>query len=347
MTDEIYDITILGGGPAGLFAAFYAGLRDAKCKIIDSMPILGGRLMAVYPEKYIYDIGGLPKILAKDLIHNLIEQIQPYKTTICLDQHMLGLEQYSSSMDSNDQNIWKLSTDKGTHLTKTLIIAAGTGLYTPKKHHAKGADVFEGHGLSYAVLNKNDYIGKNVVIFGGGDSALDWANELNCIANHVTLVHRSEKLRAHDASVHKLLQSSVQVILNHEAVEFTGHKSLDTIHLQHVETKEQKIMACDCAIVLFGFSNTLGKIQDWGLTLYDGGIAVNSKMQTNLSGIFAAGDIARYDGKLDLIATGFSEAATAVAFAKNHLNPKIKPQPLYSTTVMEIKEKKSLLSSRL
>lgn len=345
MTDDIYDITILGGGPAGLFAAFYAGLRDAKCKIIDSMPILGGRLTAVYPEKYIYDIGGLPKILAKDLIHNLTEQMRPYKTKTCLDEHMQSLESITH-VSSNPEQIWKLVTDKNTHFTKTLIIAAGTGLYSPKKHHAKGADLFEGHGLSYAVINKDDYKDKNVVIFGGGDSALDWANELAYVANQVTLVHRSDKLRAHDASIHKLLQSSAKIIFNHEAIEFLGDQHLQKVHMKHVETNEQTQLDCDCAVVLFGFSNTLGKIQEWGLTLNDGGIQVNSKMQTNLPGIFAAGDIARYDGKLDLIATGFSEAATAVAFAKTHINPKIKPQPLYSTTVMEIKEKKSLLSSR-
>lgn len=344
MNDNVYDITILGGGPTGLFAAFYAGLRDAKCKIVDSMPILGGRLMAVYPEKYIYDVGGLPKILAKDLIDNLSEQIRPYKTSICLDEHMQSLQ---SELDSNHQQIWKLVTDKNIHLTKTFIIAAGTGLYTPKKHHAHGADRFEGRGISYAVLNKNDYQGRNVVIFGGGDSALDWANELNHIANKVTLVHRSEKFRAHDASVHKLLQSSVEIILNHEAIEFEGASSLQQIHLQHVETQEKKCIHCDNAIVLFGFSNALGKIQEWGLTLHEGGIQVNSKMQTNLAGVFAAGDIARYEGKLDLIATGFSEAATAIAFAKTHINPKVKAQPLYSTTIMEIKEKKALLSAQI
>lgn len=330
--NNTYDITIIGGGPTGLFAAFYAGLRDMRCKIIDSMPMLGGRLMAVYPEKYIYDVGGLPKVLAKDLVQNLIDQITPYQPQVCLGEHVQKLE------FQND--IWQLTTDKDTHFTKTVLIAGGTGLYAPKKHQALGADQFEGRGLSYAVTQKQDYKDKNVVIFGGGDSALDWANELVIVARTVTLIHRSGQFRAHDASVQKLLKSTARVHLNEEAVEFLTHDHLHAIKIRHVDTGIETIIACDSALVLFGFSNTLGEIQNWDLNFESGGICVNAKMQTNLPGIFAAGDIARYEGKLDLIATGFSEAATAIAFAKNYINPKIKPQPLYSTTVMEIKEKK-------
>lgn len=344
MVDDIYDITVLGGGPAGLFSAFYAGLRESRCKIIDSMPLLGGRLMAVYPEKYIYDIGGLPKILAKDLVTNLIEQIEPYKPQINLEEHVQNIEMVSDEelfhLNSAGSSLWKITTDKKTHYTKTIILAAGTGLYSPKKHSASSAELFEERGISYAVLNKQAYAGKNVVILGGGDSALDWANELVSIAQSVTLVHRSDKFRAHGASVQKLMQTPARILLNHEAIDFIGNSHLSAIKLQNVDTFQELLIDCNAAVILFGFSNTLGKIEEWNLELYDGGVLVNSKMQTNLPGVFAAGDIARYEGKLDLIATGFSEAATAVAFAKNHINPKIKPQPLYSTTVMEIKEKK-------
>jgi len=332
VVDDVYDITILGAGPSGLFAAFYAGLREAKCKIIDSMPVLGGRLMAVYPDKYIYDVGGLPKILAKDLIYNLVEQISPYNPTICLEEHAQELKY--------EDGIWHIKTGKAIHYSKTLILAGGTGLYSPKKHHAVGVEKFENKGISYAVLDKLSYKDKDVVILGGGDSALDWANELVSIAKNVTLIHRSDRLRAHGASVQKLSQSGAKMHLNQEVIEFLGDEQMTGVSLRHVDTGELSQINCDSAVVLFGFSNTLGKIQEWGFEFYDGGILVNSKMQTNLEGIFAAGDIARYDGKLDLIATGFSEAATAVAFAKNYLNPKVKPQPLYSTTVMEIKEKK-------
>lgn len=331
--DEVYDITILGAGPTGLFAAFYAGLRESKCKIIDSMPVLGGRLMAVYPEKYIYDIGGIPKILAKDLVANLIEQMTPYSTTICLEEHAQNLE--------FKDDIWHITTEKSVHQSKTIILAGGTGLYSPKKHHSESAHKFEGKGLSYAVINKQEFKNKNVVIVGGGDSALDWANEFVSIAKQVTLVHRSDRLRAHGASIQKLQNSTAKILLNQEIINFLGKDCLTGIVLKDVETGNETILDCDATVVLFGFSNTLGKIEEWGFEFYEKGILVNSKMQTNLPGVFAAGDIARYDGKLDLIATGFSEAATAVAYAKTYINPKVKAQPLYSTTVMEIKEKKA------
>ncbi len=331
--DDIYDITVLGAGPTGLFAAFYAGLRESKCKIVDSMPVLGGRLMAVYPEKYIYDVGGLPKILAKDLVENLIEQMRPYSTTICLEEHAQNIEK--------KDDIWHITTEKGVHLTKTIILAGGTGLYSPKKHTAESAQQFEGCGLSYAVINKQEYKDKDVVILGGGDSALDWANELVSIAKTVTLIHRSDNLRAHGASVQKLVQSSAKMLLNQEVIDFHGEDELTGVTIKNVDTEEISTLKCNAAIVLFGFSNSLGKIQEWGFEFYEKGLRVNSKMETNVPGIFAAGDIARYEGKLDLIATGFSEAATAVAYAKIYINPKVKAQPLYSTTVMEIKEKKA------
>lgn len=331
--EDIFDITILGGGPTGLFAAFYAGMRNATCKIIDSMPALGGRLTAVYPEKYIYDVGGFPKILARELVDNLVEQIRPYQPRICLNETALSLEQRTDG-------VWKLQTNEGTHLTKTLIISAGVGAYTPKKHSAPGATKFEENSIFYAVIDKFAFRNKHVVVVGGGDSALDWANELVSIASSVTLIHRTDKLRAHDASIIKLRASSAQILLNTEVVDFSGDDVLQHVVVQNNETHEFNTLKADAAVVMFGFHSSLGKIQEWGLELTKNGICVNEKMETNLNGIFAAGDIAKYGAKLDLIATGFSEAAIAVAFAKVYLNPKEKAQPLHSTTVMELKQKK-------
>jgi ferredoxin/flavodoxin---NADP+ reductase len=333
MTQKIYDITVIGGGPTGIFAAFYAGMRNASCKIIDSMPALGGRLTAVYPEKYIYDVAGFPKILARDLIDNLIEQIKPYQTEICLNET-------SQNLTKNTNGIWELQTNVGIHFTRTLIIAAGVGSYSPKKHQALGAAEFEGKGIAYAVIEKSIYKNRNVLIAGGGDSALDWANEFVGIAKSVTLVHRSDKFRAHDDSVNKLQKTNARVILNSEIARFYGEGNLKEVLVKGLEDHKEEIIPVDDALIMFGFHSSLGKIKEWGLELSGNGICVNEKMETNLPGIFAAGDMAKYAAKLDLIVTGFSEASIAVAFAKVFLNPKEKAQPMHSTTLMEIKEKK-------
>ncbi|APJ03698.1 NAD(P)/FAD-dependent oxidoreductase [Silvanigrella aquatica] len=333
MAQKIYDITVLGGGPTGLFTAFYAGMRNASCKIIDSMPALGGRLTAVYPEKFIYDVAGFPKILARDLVDNLIEQIKPYQTEICLNET-------SQSLTKSDEGVWQLETNAGIHLTKTLIIAAGVGSYSPKKHQAPGATDFESKGIEYAVIEKAIYKNRRVIIAGGGDSALDWANELVSIAKSVTLIHRSDKFRAHDDSIKKLQKTNARVILNSEIASFYGDSALKEVLIRNLEDNKEEIIPVDDALIMFGFNSSLGKIKEWGLELSGNGICVNEKMETNLSGIFAAGDIAKHNAKLDLIVTGFSEAAIAVAFAKVYINPKEKAQPMHSTTLMEIKEKK-------
>lgn len=334
-SSEIFDITILGGGPTGLFAAFYAGLRQSKCKIIDSMPELGGRLMSVYPEKYIYDVGAFPKIMAKDLITGLKEQIEPYNTTLCLEEKTLSLDSCETPLCP--QKLWVLETQKGLHFTKTLIIATGVGMYSPRKHAGHNAELFEHRGVSYAVLKKSDYAKKRVVVVGGGDSALDWANEFAEIASHVTLIHRTEKFRAHETSLEKFKKTHFPIYTSTEILEFHGTESLESLTLSNTHTQETHHIACDAVVVMIGFQSSLGKIKEWGLECQGNGIAVNEKMETNLPGIFAAGDVAKHPAKLDLIATGFGEAATAVAFAKTYMNPKEKAQPLHSTTIMERK----------
>lgn len=330
---HVYDITILGGGPTGLFAAFYAGLRNASCKIVDSMPALGGRLTAVYPEKYIYDVAGFPKVLARELVDNLVAQAMAYSPA-------LALGEAAQELRRREDGVFELTTDKGTHLTRTVIVAAGVGQYTPKKHAAPGAEGFEGKGVSYAVIDKHAFAGRRVVVLGGGDSALDWANEMAAIAKSVTLVHRSEKFRAHDDSVRKYVAGGNPAILNTEVVEFLGEGRLQGVKLRHVETGHEDTLLVDDALVMFGFNSSLGKLKEWGLELAKDCIVVNDCMETSVPGIYAAGDVVEYRGKLKLIATGFSEAAIAVNFAKTYINPKEKAQPLHSTTIMELKEKK-------
>lgn len=334
MNESVFDITILGGGPTGLFAAFYAGLRNASCKIIDSMPSLGGRLTAVYPEKYIYDVAGFPKVLAKDLIDNLVQQAMAYNPT-------LALEEVAQTLSRRDDGIWEIKSASGkTHLSKTVILAAGVGSYSPKKHLAAGASAYENKGISYAVINKEQFRGRKVVVIGGGDSALDWANEMASIASEVTLVHRSDRFRAHDDSVKKLQTSNAKILTNSEVIAFEGDTNLQRVLIENTETQQQLTLEADDALVMFGFNSSLGKIKEWGIELHGDGIKVNDCMETNLPGIYAAGDIAEYRGKLKLIATGFSEAAIAVNFAKTFINPKEKAQPLHSTTIMELKEKR-------
>lgn len=331
---KIYDITILGGGPTGLFGAFYAGIREASCKIIDSLPALGGRLTAVYPEKFIYDVAGFPKILTQHLVDNLVEQALQYHPTIVLSEA-------AQTMTKRGDGIIELTTNKGLHLTRALVIAAGVGSYSPKKHTAPGAFELEDRGVSYAVIEKNQYKDKNIVVVGGGDSALDWANEMVSIASSVTLIHRSDKFRAHGDSVTKLQKTSARILLNTEVISFNGMGSLESLSLRNIDTEVLETLPCDAALIMFGFNSSLGRLREWGLDLEKDCIKVNEKMETNIAGIYAAGDITEHPGKLKLIVSGFSEAATAVNFAKNYINPKEKVHPLHSTSIMELKEKRA------
>ena len=336
---EPVDILILGGGPTGLFAAFYAGLRGASCTILDSMPLLGGRLTAVYPDKFIYDVAGFPKISAQALVDALVEQVRPYNPGLAL-----GLAAETLTRDGAS-GLWHVGTTSGTvYAARTVIIAAGVGSYTPKRHLAPGAKEFENRGIAYSVTNKNIYRNKKVVVLGGGDSALDWANEMTAVATEVHLVHRSSAFRAHHDSITKLQSSGAHIHLNTEVAAFLGNdaQGLTSVTLRSLEDDSITTqVSCDTALVMFGFNSSLGKIKEWGLDLHGECILVNEKMETSLPGIYAAGDIAHHPGKLKLIATGFAEAAIAANFAKSFVDPKAKVQPIHSTTLMELKEKKA------
>ena len=196
---KVYDITIIGGGPTGLFTAFYGGMRKASVKIIESLPQLGGQLATLYPEKYIYDVAGFPKVKAQDLVNNLKEQMAKFETTICLEQAVEGVEKQADGM-------FKFTTDKEVHYSRTIIITAGNGAFQPRRLELENASEFEGKNLHYFVDNLEHFRGKKVVICGGGDSAVDWALMLEPIAEKVYLVHRRDKFRAHEHSVENLTQ---------------------------------------------------------------------------------------------------------------------------------------------
>ncbi|KAB2334727.1 NAD(P)/FAD-dependent oxidoreductase [Cytobacillus depressus] len=326
---NVYDITIIGGGPTGLFTAFYGGLRQASVKIIESLPQLGGQLSALYPEKYIYDVAGFPKVRAQELIQNLKEQMAKFSPTTSLEQSVEKLEK-------QDNDIFKLTTNKETHYTKTVIITAGNGAFQPRRLELESAAQYERKNLHYFIDDLNQFGGKNVVIFGGGDSAVDWALMLEPIAEKVTIVHRRDKFRAHEHSVENLHNSHVNIKTPFVPVELIGDdKGINQIVLEGVNSNEKETLDVDAVICNYGFVSSLGPIKEWGLKIEKNSILVNSKMETNIPGIYAAGDICTYDGKVKLIACGFGEAPTAVNHAKAYIDPKAKIQPMHSSSMFD------------
>ncbi|MDL4841944.1 NAD(P)/FAD-dependent oxidoreductase [Aquibacillus rhizosphaerae] len=326
MSEQVYDITIIGAGPVGLFTAFYGGLRQASVKIIESLPHIGGQLSALYPEKYIYDIAGFPKIRAQELIDNLKEQTDLFKPTIVLNQSVETIER-------QEDKVYKLSTDQGVHFTKSLIITAGNGAFQPRKLNVEGAENFEGKNLHYFVENMNSFAGKKVVLFGGGDSAVDWALMLEPIAKEVILVHRRDQFRAHEHSVANLMNSKVRVITPYAPEALIGEDKIDQVKIKEVKGDSEEIIDVDAVLVNYGFISSLGPLKNWGLEIDKNSIVVNSKMETNIEGIYAAGDICTYPGKVNLIASGFGEGPTAINNAKAYLDPDARIQPKHSTSM--------------
>lgn len=332
--DQVFDITIIGGGPVGMFAAFYAGMRQLSVKIIENLPQLGGQLSALYPEKYIYDIAGFPKIRAQELINNLNEQMRQFNPTICLEQ---SVEQVEKRPDG----IFKLTTNADIHYSKTILITAGNGAFQPKKLQLDGIENYEGRNIHYFINDLNKFAGKRVVVFGGGDSAVDWALMLEPIAEHVTLVHRRDTFRAHEQSVENLKKSTVEVMTPFVPTEFIGKHQIEQVVLQQTKGTERETLDVDAVIVNYGFATSLGSIKNWGLAIDNHSIVVNSKLETNREGIYAAGDICTYDGKVNLIATGFGEAPIAISSAKVYIDPTADMQALHSTTIMKEKNTKA------
>lgn len=323
----VYDITIIGGGPTGLFASFYAGMRNASVKIIDSLPQLGGQLAALYPEKYIYDVAGFPKIRAQSLVDHLKEQALQFDTTICLNSMVEDLKRL-------ENGTIQLTTNHGEHLTKTVILTAGNGAFQPRKLHLPEAEKYETSNLHYFIDDLTTFRGKNVTICGGGDSAVDWALMLKPIANEVTIVHRRNKFRAHESSVTTLMESTVKVKTPYVPVALLGDDAkVHAITIEHVKEETRETIETDDLIINYGFLSSLGPMNNWGLNIEKNSIVVNSKMETNIPGVYAAGDICTYEGKVKLIATGFGEAPTAVNHAKAYIDPKARVQPLHSTSV--------------
>jgi thioredoxin reductase (NADPH) len=323
---DIYDITIIGGGPTGLFTAFYAGIRQAKVKIIESLPQLGGQLTALYPEKYIYDVAGFPKIRSQELVDNLKIQMQQFEPTLCLEE---SVEQLEKQADDS----FKLTTNRNIHYSKTIIITAGNGAFQPRKLELDGAAKFEHVNLHYFVKDMNRFTGKKVAVLGGGDSAIDWALMLEPIAEKVVVIHRRDKFRAQEHSIENLMKSSIEVRTPYVPVELKGNDSISRIVIKQTKEEQKESIDVDDVIVNYGFVSSLGPMKDWGLMIEKNAIVVNSKQETNLPGVYAAGDVCTYDGKVKLIVTGFGEGPTAVNNAKAYMDPKAKVQPMHSTSL--------------
>ena len=326
---DIYDLTIIGGGPTGLYGAFYAGLRQMTTKIIDSLPELGGQLSALYPEKYIYDIGGFPKILAKDFVASAVEQGTQYGPVVCLNEGVEALERVGG--DGPDGH-WILTTNAGVHLTRALLIAGGVGSFSPRKVEIPGIDALEGRGVHYFITDPALFSGQRLVIVGGGDSAFDWSFALGPASASCVQVHRSDRFRAHEDTVAKVRDSGrVELKTFHELRSVHGGDRLEAVTLFDNRTGDETLLECDALLLNLGFLKNLGAIASWGLTLEKSQIVVDSTMRTNLPGVWAAGDICTFPGKLKLIATGIGEAATAANFAKTFLDPASKAFPGHSS----------------
>ena len=324
------DITIIGGGPTGLFALFYAGMRGVKAQIVDALPQLGGQLTALYPEKYIFDVGGFPKVLAKDFVKGLTEQALQFKAATHLNETIIGLER------RDDQFV--LQTGGGEYPSRSIVIAAGIGAFSPRRLPQTVAHPWYGRGIYDVVIDPEKFRGQRIVIIGGGDTAFDWAHQLLDRAATLTLVHRSDRFRAHAATVTEVQRAAAQGRMGlhtfHELHDIISmDDKLTDVVLRDTKTKATFAVPCDVILPMLGYVSDLGALAHWGLTLEKEEIVVNSLMETGQPGIYAAGDVTTYPGKLKLIASGFGEAATAVNQAVHWIYPEKKVTPGHSSNM--------------
>lgn len=322
---NVFDITLVGAGPVGLFGTFYAGLREMRAKVIEALPEPGGQLAVLYPEKYIYDVAGFPSILAKDLVLSLAEQMMHFSPAVCYEERVIELEQVDGLL--------RLRTEQDTHWSRTVVICAGIGAFAPNKLKNPTAERYEGRGIHYFIKDKRPFRHKRILIAGGGDTAVDWALGLKDWADEVTLIHRRKGFRAHEASVTELMNSTVNVKLHNEIKEFRGNDHVEEVVLFHNKTNEEEVIPINAAILSLGFKADMGPIANWGLNVNHRAINVDGKMATNIAGVYAAGDIANPQDSvsLNLIATGFGQVALAVNCAKNFIDPKANIFPGHSS----------------
>jgi thioredoxin reductase (NADPH) len=331
--DEVRDVTVLGAGPVGMCTAFWAGMREASSRLIDSLPELGGQLTTLYPEKWIFDVPGHPKVLAKDLVEMLrVQALEQFEVPVHLNTTAATI----SWEGEGEDRVVVLHTDRGDLRSRTVIVAGGHGAFEPKKLPGYDMTPWEGRGAHYIVGEKSVFDGKRVMIVGGGDSAIDWVINLLDTAAEIRLVHRREGFRAHELTVGQVLEAAergdVMLHVPFQIKEVYGDGSIERVRLFHSEEEERELeVEVDAILLQLGFKTALGPLKDWGFEVIKGAIAVDQVMKTSLERVWACGDITTFDGKLKLIATGFAESAIAVAQAVHEIRPDSKLQPKYST----------------
>jgi thioredoxin reductase (NADPH) len=342
------DIIVIGAGPVGLFTVFEAGLLGLKCILIDNLDKIGGQCAELYPEKPIYDIPGVPIQTAEEHVNALLKQIEPFDYSIHLNERVDSIREIKAEGDNSSN--WVVSTSEGNSFTAhNVFIAAGAGSFEPRRPpNIENPDKYINKGVSYAVREKSRYEHKNVVVFGGGDSALDWSVELAEKTRSLTLVHRREDFRGApntEKSMRNLVKEGKIILKTPYVIEnLLGQDSITGVELKNFKTKEKEKLECDEVIFLFGLNKKLGPILDWDLELENKKILVDTeKFETNAQGIFAVGDINDYPGKLDLILCGFHETTLAVQHAYKRCFPGERVPFGYTTSNTKLQKKLGVL----
>jgi thioredoxin reductase (NADPH) len=305
------DLAIIGAGPAGLFAAYYAGFRGLRVAVVDSLPELGGQVTAMYPEKLILDVAGFPAIKGRELVDGLVAQANTAEPEYLLDRT-------ATDLATTDDDVTITLEDGTTVTAKAMIITAGIGKFSPRPLPA--GDGWVGRGMEFFVPSFAPYAGKDVVIVGGGDSAFDWAINLEPIAGSITLVHRRDAFRAHERTVQAVRDSSVEIVTKAQVTALHGDPTVSEVEIT-VDGQEPVRRPAQAVVAALGFVADLGPLQRWGIEVSKRHVVVDASMRTSLPRIFAAGDITEYPGKVRLIAVGFGEAATAVNNAAVVIDP--------------------------
>ena len=332
MTHELRDITIIGAGPTGLYALFYAGMRGVTAQVIDALPQVGGQLAALYPEKLIFDVAGFPRVLSKDLVVGLHDQAAQFGNPLFLNRTVTGLDEVDGH--------FVVRTTDGDFPTRSVVIAGGIGAFSPRRLPQTVSHQWYGRGIDDVVLDPARYTNKRVLIVGGGDSAFDWAQQLRPRAAHVTLMHRSDRFRAHQATVDDVLAAAARgertdVLTFHELHDIVSPDGevMTGVVVRATKEKTTRMLDVDVILPMLGFVSDIGALADWGLNVEKDEIVVTPQMESGRVGIYAAGDITTYPGKLKLISVGFGEAATAVNQAVHWIYPEKKVNPGHSSNL--------------
>lgn len=345
-SSKIHDVTIVGAGPVGLFAVFYAGMRKLSIHLVDSLAQVGGQLSALYPEKSIFDMPGFPEVRAKELVEDLYEQALTANPEISLNRKVTKISPWPSA---ENREAWALSTDSGDGstatlapiLSRTVILALGMGAFRPRRLEVPGLEALEGEQVQYVLRPLESYRGRDVLVIGGGDSAADWTLALSKLSRSIVQIHRGAKFTAHEATIAEIAQTQTKVLLNHELKNFSvlpaqkpGNPGRVRAVLEQNISKETLEIEVDDIVICVGYIAKLDFVRESGIEMQGNAIKVNERMETNLPGVFACGDVVHHQAKLKLIATGVGEAAVAANFAKTKIDPTAKAFPGHSTSIL-------------